>query len=144
MKSFKLTNTNPVKEFRFTDKDSYLRIIRLSVYSMSGKSVKLKLPEIISNFHLKGHLRYIVYEHKDYTDERIDNFPIFLEQDTNQTQPIFNLNTLIKTKLFTIGKSAKEHFFDELRIELINKSMPDFDLYFKIEYEEEKMTEIKK
>ncbi|MCF6183176.1 MAG: hypothetical protein L3J56_00880 [Bacteroidales bacterium] len=141
MNSFKLTNTNLVKRFLFDDEDSYFRIVRLSVHSLNRETDKLKLSEIISNFHLKVLLRYVVYEHENYTDERIESFPIFFVKETNQIQPIFNLNTLIKNKTFTIGISIKKHFYNELTIELINKSGKDFDSCFNIEYEESKMKE---
>ena len=139
MNTFILDKDRSHKKFTFSSSTSSNRLSRVSISTDSNSN--LDWIALVSKLKLKVTLRYIVSQTKEFIDDRIEEFPIHLQIELNQKQPVFNLNKTISTKTFLIGCSDKEHFYSDLIIdlEIVENTKENFSLLF--EYEMSEMEE---
>ncbi len=82
-------------------------------------------------------MNYEVWEDTQgrFIDERSKQFPIHLQIDAYQVQPVFQLNQLIKNETFTLGINTEPKFYRTLKLILHNfdKLEDDYSLEFFIE-----------
>lgn len=59
----------------------------------------------MSNVQIVAELKYVVFDdpQERFIDERRKQFPIHLLTESNQVQPVFQLNKIIKNETFTLG-----------------------------------------
>ena len=135
MEQIKLNKENPVMEFKLNSEDSYLLI--QSIFVTSQKSFETDWKNFISKVKLIAELSYVVFIDQEgrFMDDRKKQFPIHLNPDLYQVQPVFHLNTLIKNETFTVGINPERKFYRTLKLELLDVENldEDYSLEFNIE-----------
>ncbi len=135
LEQIKLNKENPVMEFKLNSENSYLLI--QSIFVTSQKSFETEWQNFISNVKLIAELSYVIFiDHEGrFMDDRKKQFPIHLNPDLFQVQPVFHLNTLIKNETFTLGVNSEQKFYRTLKLELqdVENLNGDYTLAFNIE-----------
>ena len=118
MEQIKLNKENPQLEFKLNSEDSSLLLH--SAFVTSQKNFEYEWTNFISKFKLTGELKYVVFDDQQgrFIDERKTQFPIHLQVDPFQAQPIFHLNTLIRNETFTKGINPDVKFYSILKLEI--------------------------
>ncbi len=127
MEQIKLNKENPAFEFKLNSEDSYVLVH--SAFVTSPNNLDNEWANFISNVKLTAELRYVVFDDQQgrFIDEKKHQFPIHLMADPYQVQPLFQLNTLIRNKTFTIGINPDLKFYSILKLEIKNYEIPDCD-----------------
>jgi hypothetical protein len=139
MNNFKLDTNTTTKVFTFCSAFAYLKLDRVTLIFENNSSIDWA--SLVSNMKLKVILRNIVCQGHKIVDERKDEFPLHLQIDPSQVQPVFILNQTIQNKTFTIGLSDKEHFYTDLIFELEDSGNNEEPCSLLFEYEMSDMEE---
>jgi hypothetical protein len=135
MEQINLNKENPVVAFKLNAEDSSILIHRVSVSFKNAD--ENQWPNFLAKINLTAELNYEVWEDTQgrFIDERSKQFPIHLQIDAYQSQPVFLLNQLIKNETFTIGVNSEPKFYRTLKLVLHNfdKLEDDYTLAFNIE-----------
>lgn len=77
--------------------------------------------QLLQMIQLKAEVKYTVFteENNRFSDERTNQFPINLILNSNQTQPVFNINQQITNDNIKIGWNDTERHYSNIKIELI-------------------------
>ena len=139
MMTFTLDRENKFKEFIFHSSSASIKIMKAALVLENDTNVDWT--SLIANLKLNAELSYIVHENNDTLDPRKEEFPIHLNVDPYQKQPVFTLNQTIQSRKFKIGLSDKEQFYTDLIFQLEDSGNNEEPCSLLFEYEMSDMEE---
>ncbi len=135
--NLKLNNINPNKEFKLLTPSSYVNFIDAKILFSQADIQQGALSKITNGRYLQFKLSLLVDNIQETEYSRI--FPIRLDVNLSQIQPIFNLNRIVKND--SVKKGLPDTFFDTLSVALISPNNEN-EFEIKIDYSQEDTIEI--